>query len=103
MEIAFRLKDGKVVQAHGWTDGCSVSKQCVNAAATLMLGKTVPEIEKITMITIMEPIGELPDTHLHCAQLAEITLQRAVEDYKKSREENRQKHLEHHDQRASVQ
>lgn len=82
MEIAFRLEDGKVVRAHGWTDGCSVSKHCVDAAATLMLDKTVSELEKITMIDIMEPIGELPDTHLHCAQLAEVTLQRAVQDYK---------------------
>ncbi len=33
------------------------------------------------MVSIMELVGQLPETHLHCAQLAEITLQKSLEDY----------------------
>ena len=33
------------------------------------------------MVSIMELVGQLPETHLHCAQLAEITLQKSIEDY----------------------
>jgi NifU-like protein involved in Fe-S cluster formation len=33
------------------------------------------------MVSIMELVGQLPETHLHCAQLAETTLQKSIEDY----------------------
>jgi hypothetical protein len=39
------------------------------------------ELKKINMVSIMDEVGQLPETHLHCAQLAEITLQRSVENY----------------------
>ena len=29
----------------------------------------------------IDRVGQLPETHLHCAQLAEITLQRSLENY----------------------
>jgi hypothetical protein len=35
------------------------------------------------MIHIMDQVGRLPDTHVHCAQLAETTLQKALEDYQR--------------------
>lgn len=33
------------------------------------------------MVDIMELVGQLPQTHLHCAQLAVATLQEAVKKY----------------------
>jgi nitrogen fixation protein NifU and related proteins len=78
MEISLKFKDGKVCNSSAWTNGCSVSKRCVEAAAMLARNRQISDIEKINMMTIMEQIGELPETHLHCAQLAETTLQRAV-------------------------
>ena len=33
------------------------------------------------MMHIMDEVGRLPDSHLHCAQLAETTIQKAFEDY----------------------
>jgi nitrogen fixation NifU-like protein len=81
MEIGLRVENGVITSTHSWTDGCSYSKLCVEAAAMLARDKTIDEAKKINMISIMELIGELPDTHLHCAQLADITLQKSVEDY----------------------
>ena len=43
--------------------------------------KPISEVKKINMVTIMDLVGQLPETHLHCAQLAEITLQKSIEDY----------------------
>lgn len=81
MEIALKIEHDTVCATHHWTNGCSYSKLCVEGAATLALGKTIDEVKKINMISIMELVGQLPETHLHCAQLAEITLQKSLADY----------------------
>lgn len=81
MEIAIKVREGKIVGSHFWTNGCSYSKQCVEAATILAHGQNIDQVAKINMISIMERIGQLPETHLHCAQLAEITLQRSLADY----------------------
>lgn len=81
MEIGLRVEHEVITSTHSWTDGCSYSKLCVEAAAMLARDKTIDEAKKINMISIMELVGELPETHLHCAQLADITLQKSVEDY----------------------
>ncbi len=83
MEIGFTIKDGRVAATHYWTNGCSFSKLCVEGAANLARQKTLAELRTINMVTIMDQVGQLPETHLHCAQLAEITLQRSVENYLK--------------------
>lgn len=81
MEIALKFRDGRVCESSAWTNGCSFSKSCVEAAAMLARNRRVEELAKINMMTIMEQTGQLPETHLHCAQLAETTLQRALKDY----------------------
>jgi NifU-like protein involved in Fe-S cluster formation len=81
MEIGLQIEDNIVSSTHSWTDGCAYSKLCVEAAAMLARDKHISEVKKINMVSIMELVGQLPETHLHCAQLAEITLQKSVEDY----------------------
>lgn len=81
MEIGLKIEDGHVLDTHYWTNGCSFSKQCVEVAATLAKNKNIAELKKINMISIMDVTGTLPDTHLHCAQLAETTLQKSLENY----------------------
>lgn len=96
MEISFKVEDGRVTETHHWTNGCSISGQCVEAAARIATDKTLGEVKSINMIDIMDLVGRLPDSHLHCAQLAETTLQKALEDYVvKLREENGERSKEH--------
>jgi nitrogen fixation NifU-like protein len=81
MEIALKFNGPVVKDVRCWSSGCSISKLCVETAAALARGKTVPELKRIDMTAIMEKTGTLPETHLHCARLAETTLQKAVENY----------------------
>lgn len=83
MELSLRFGEGQVQAARHWTDGCSVSNQCVEAIAMLARNKTLDELTKLNMMDVMEITGQLPESHLHCAQLAETTLQFAVKDYVK--------------------
>lgn len=85
MEIALNFKNGRVTASHHWTNGCSFSQHCVETAANLAHNKTIEELKQINMVTIMEVTGQLPDTHLHCAQLAETTLHQSADNYLKKR------------------
>jgi nitrogen fixation NifU-like protein len=87
MEIGLKFKDGRVEKTHFWSNGCSFSKNCVETAAILAHNKNISELKKINMVAIMDEVGQLSDTHLHCAQLAEITLQRSLENYLKKEEQ----------------
>ncbi len=84
MELGFKVEGGRITETHHWTDGCSISGQCAEAAARLAMDKTPSEIKAINMIHIMDQVGRLPDSHAHCAQLAETTLQKALEDYQQN-------------------
>lgn len=46
-----------------------------------MNGKNSEQLSCINMKHIMDITGWLPDTHLHCAELAEATPQQAVRKY----------------------
>lgn len=81
MEIALQFEGDQVKQVHSWTNGCSYSKLCVDAAAMLAKSKSISQLQTIKVSMILEIVGNLPETHLHCAQLAEITLERAVKSY----------------------
>lgn len=81
MELALWFAGDRVCRARHWTDGCSVSNQCIEAAALLANSKNLEQIRRINMMHIMDITGRLPDSHLHCAQLAETTLQQAVRNY----------------------
>ncbi len=81
MEISLKFKNGKVFDTSFWTDGCAYSYNSVCAAAELAKGKTPDEIVQIDADTIKEYIGGLPSDHLHCAKLAEETLQAALNHY----------------------
>ena len=84
MELALQLKDHKVHRTRHESDGCAISKQCIEAIALLTQGKTLEEIKLINMMDVIDLVGQLPESHLHCAQLAETTLQKALKDYDQS-------------------
>lgn len=81
MELGFKVEGGRIIETHHSTNGCSISGQCIESAARLLLDKTPKEINSINMMHIMEEVGRLPDSHIHCAQLAETTIQKAFDDY----------------------
>jgi len=80
MEIGLKVECGIVVGTHCHTDGCSISRLCLETAARLAMNRQLGQLGAINMMHIIDDLGSLPDTHLHCAQLAEITLQRATAD-----------------------
>lgn len=81
MEIWLKVKEGRVVDATFWTDGCGPTIACGSMVTELVKGKGIAEVLRITQDDILSRLGGLPEEHLHCALLAANTLREAIRDY----------------------
>jgi nitrogen fixation NifU-like protein len=81
MEIYLRVREGKIINATFWTDGCGTSIASGSTATELVKGKSIAEVSKITSNTILEELGGLPEESIHCSVLAADTLREAIRDY----------------------
>jgi len=81
MEIWLRVRNGAIVLATFWTDGCGTSFAAGSMVTELAKGKAVTEALKITQQDVLDALGGLPEESIHCALLAASTLKEAVRDY----------------------
>jgi nitrogen fixation NifU-like protein len=82
MEMSVRVKAG-VISACGFdTDGCGTTVMCGSVATELAKGRTLVEaLGAVTAAGILQALGGLPESDIHCAELAAATLRRALADY----------------------
>jgi nitrogen fixation NifU-like protein len=81
MEIYLKIKGGKIVNAMFWTDGCGSSIACGSIATELIKGKSISEALKINSKSLLDVLGGLPDSDIHCSVLVSSTLKAAIQDY----------------------
>ncbi|NLD91894.1 MAG: iron-sulfur cluster assembly scaffold protein [Fibrobacter sp.] len=84
MEVSFTVKEKVIDSIRSVSSGCSISKMCAHYAGSLAKGRSIDEAREINRESIMNNTGKLPETHLHCAVLAETTLQAALDMYEKA-------------------
>lgn len=87
MEIWLRVKEGKVVNATFWTDGCGTTIAAGSMVTELTKGMRATEALGITQQDVLDALGGLPEESLHCALLAANTLREAARDYLATRKE----------------
>jgi len=81
MEVYLKVRDGKVMNASFWTDGCGPSIASGSMVTQLATQKSLIEAQKITQGDVLDALGGLPEDSLHCALLAANTLKEAIKDY----------------------
>lgn len=81
MEIRLKVRDGAVMNASFWTDGCGAAIACGSMVTELAKGKGVLEAQHITQQDILDALEGLPEHDRHCALLAANTLKEAIKDY----------------------
>jgi len=82
MEMFLRVKDDKIVECSFLTDGCGTTIVCGSAATELAAGKSFLEaLGAVSADGILRVLGGLPESSVHCAQLAAETLRRALADH----------------------
>lgn len=81
MEVFLRIQDRRVLEARFDTLGCGFTLACGSMAMEMAEGGTVFDALRIDAARIADALGGLPDSHLHCAELAAETLKKAIQDY----------------------
>jgi len=78
IEIWLEVVDGGIARAGFLTDGCCSSIMCGSAAAWLVEGLSIPEVQGVTQQHILAELGGLPELERHCALLSFLVLAEAL-------------------------
>ena len=67
------------------TLGCGAAIATSSMVTTMVKGKTLEEAEQVTNKAVAEALDGLPSSKMHCSNLAEEALLKAIENYKQSK------------------
>ena len=70
------------------TLGCGAALATSSMVTTMVKGKTLEEAEQVTNKAVAEALDGLPQSKLHCSNLAAEALLKAIENYKQSKSKN---------------
>ena len=79
MEIYLKMDHDIIEDISFMTDGCGATIACGSMLTSMVKGKSVEEAEAITDNDLVTALEGLPEENLHCAHLAIITLEKALE------------------------
>jgi len=80
MQIDLKVINGRILDANFLAEGCGATQACGTMITKMACSKTLEEASKITSEELIEVLDGLPDDHLHCAELAVMTLREAIID-----------------------
>jgi nitrogen fixation NifU-like protein len=81
MEMFIKMKAEYIAECGFQTDGCAMTIVCGSIATELALNKSFTQaLAVVSADQILKKLGGLPESDIHCAQLASETLRRALAD-----------------------
>ncbi len=85
MKLFLKINDNGVVENVKFkTFGCGAAIASSSMATELIKGKKVEEVMELTNQAIIEALGGLPPTKIHCSVMAEEAIEAALKDYYKN-------------------
>ncbi len=81
MTIYIKVKDDTIKEMRFKTLGCAAAIATSDMICEMAQGKKIEDALKITFQDLVDNLGSLPQTKVHCADLAQKGLKAAVEDY----------------------
>ena len=81
MEIYLKVRDGRVINASFWTDGCGPSIASGSMITEMVKQMNISEAQRISQHDVLVALAGLPEESEHCALLAADTLKEAIKDY----------------------
>jgi nitrogen fixation NifU-like protein len=79
MEIYLKMDHDIIEDISFMTDGCGATIACGSMLTSMVKGRSVDEVKAITDNDLVTALEGLPEENLHCAHLAIITLEKALE------------------------
>ena len=82
MRLFIKVEDQRIVEATFLTFGCGAAIASSSITTEMIKGKTIEEALRISDQDVVDALGGLPPTKLHCSVLAEKALSSAISDYR---------------------
>jgi len=79
MEIYLKMNHDIIEDVSFMTDGCGAMIACGSMLTSMVKGKSIEKVKAITDNDLVTALEGLPEENLHCAHLAVITLEKALE------------------------
>jgi nitrogen fixation protein NifU and related proteins len=86
VRLSLKIEEGIIVDAKFKTFGCTAAIASSSMTTEMIIGKSVEEAQNISDQAVVEALGGLPPSKIHCSVLAEEAIKAALEDYRKRRE-----------------
>ena len=83
MTIYIKVEDGRISDMKFKTLGCAAAIATSDMVCDVAKGRSLEEAKNITFQDIVDELGTLPPSKVHCADLAQKGLKEAIDDYKK--------------------
>ena len=85
MRLFIKVEENRVMDAKFLTFGCAAAIASSSMTTEMIKGKTIEEALAITDQMIVDELGGLPPSKIHCSVLAEKAIRAAVKDYHNKR------------------
>jgi len=82
MRISLDIKDDIIQDVKFKTFGCGAAVATSSMVTEMVKGKSIEEAMVISNAAVAEALGGLPETKMHCSNLAADALHKAIEDYR---------------------
>ena len=83
MRLFIRIEADRITDARFLTFGCGAAIASSSITTEMIKGKTIEEALAISDQMIVEALGGLPPTKIHCSVLSEKAIKAAVSNYRK--------------------
>lgn len=79
--MTIRVRDEQLVEVKFLVRGCGAAIATCSITTELAKGKTVEQASHLSDEEVVQALGGLPESKLHCSNLAATALHHAIEDY----------------------
>jgi nitrogen fixation protein NifU and related proteins len=86
MKMFIKVKDDVIEDIKFLTFGCGAAVATSSMVTELIKGKTLDKALEITNREVAEALDGLPPLKMHCSNLAEQAVKKAIEDYREKNE-----------------
>ena len=82
LRLSLRIEGEVVIDARFKSFGCTAAIAAGSVATLLVVGKALAEVEQVTNRDVVEALGGLPESKIHCSVLAEQAIKAALRYYR---------------------
>jgi len=82
LKLSLQIEDEVVIDARFKSFGCTAAIAAGSIATLLVKGKPLSEVEQVTNEDVVEALGGLPESKIHCSVLAEQAIRAALKYYR---------------------